>query len=401
MRELLADRNSRLYLIGTTASSIGDNALWLTVLIWVKVLTGSTSQAGLSIFMLTLGVLTGPATGLLVDRVRRRPLLITTYASTAAMVGLLLLVHGSGQLWLIDLVMFGYGASGALVGSAQAALVKCIVAENLLGAINALVQTISQGARLVTPLISAGLFSAFGARPIIVADVITFLLAIGCLLALRVSEPAPVRRSERWLLAVSAGARHLMRTVSVRQIALACMVVSIAFGLTETVSLSVVTQGLNRPATFIGVLACGQGIGAIAAGVLAPRVMAALGEGLLVAAGLTLCALSFLLMVPANPICVGAAFVMFGGCVSCVVVGSITLLQRRTPIELLGRANAALDFLITVPQTAAIALGAALVAVVDYRLILVAMAAVLVPSACYLGSRREQRQPTTVVAEPG
>ena len=63
MRRVLADRTTRRYLAGTTISVIGDNALWLTLSIWVKVLTGSTSAAGLSIFMLTLGSLLSPFTG--------------------------------------------------------------------------------------------------------------------------------------------------------------------------------------------------------------------------------------------------------------------------------------------------------------------------------------------------
>jgi len=57
---------------------------------------------------------------------------------------------------------------------------------------------------------------------------------------------------------------------------------------------------------------------------------------------------------------------------------------RRIPADLLGRVDAALTIAVTVPQTASIALGAALVAVVDYRLLLAVMAAVLVISVVYL-----------------
>ena len=57
---------------------------------------------------------------------------------------------------------------------------------------------------------------------------------------------------------------------------------------------------------------------------------------------------------------------------------------HRTPADLLGRVEAALTIAVTVPQTASIALGAALVAVVDYRLLLAVMAAVLVISVVYL-----------------
>ena len=393
MRRLLADRNSRLYLLGTTASSIGDNALWLTLLIWVKVLTGSTSQAGLSIFMLTLGTLTGPLTGLLVDRARRRPLLILTNLLTGLVVSSLLLVDGAGQVWLIDVVMFCYGVSISIVGSAQAALAKGIVEEQLLGDANALVQTISQGSRLVTPLICAGLFTAFGARPMILADVVTFMLAIGCLLAITMVEAVPVPDSQRWLVAVTAGARHIRQTVILRQVAIGSTCAMIGFGLSETVSISVVTDGLHRPASFLGILVSGQGLGAILAGVFAARLIRATSEGMVIALGIAASAVSFLLLVTTGLISVFAGFLLTGCCISWIVVGTATVLQRRTPDELIGRANAALGFLLTTPQTLAIALGAALVAVLDYRILLLGMAALLACAAGYLASRPEQWRP--------
>jgi MFS family permease len=124
MRQLLAHRNARLYLCGQIVSLFGDSALWLAMGIWIKVLTGSSAEAGLSFFALALGSLCGPAGGMLADRVRRRPLLITVNLATAAMVLLLLLVRDRHQVWLIYAVMFGYGVSGSVLGPAQTALVQ-------------------------------------------------------------------------------------------------------------------------------------------------------------------------------------------------------------------------------------------------------------------------------------
>ncbi len=43
MRALLAHRDARFYLAGQALSTVGDNALWLAMGIWVKILTGSSS----------------------------------------------------------------------------------------------------------------------------------------------------------------------------------------------------------------------------------------------------------------------------------------------------------------------------------------------------------------------
>ena len=76
------------------------------------------------------------------------------------------------------------------------------------------------------------------------------------------------------------------------------------------------------------------------------------------------------------------------------MVASVTLIQRRTPNELQGRVLTGFSLAESVPQTASIAIGAMLVAVVDYRLLLLAMAVGLALSgvAALLPVRHDARQ---------
>ena len=395
MRRLLRDRTTRRYIAGTTISAIGDNALWLTLSIWVKVLTGSTSLAGLSIFMLTLGSLLSPLTGLLVDRVSRRRLLIVTDLATCAMVACLLAVRSKHELWLIFAVMFGYGVSASLVGAAQTALVQTIVVEELLADANSLTQTLTQGSRIVVPLICAGLFAAFGATPVIIGDCVTFLLAVLVLSLLRVAEPELTPSTGHWLRRVAAGCEHLWRTDSLRLATASCLLAVIAFGLSETVIYAVLSDGLHRPPPFLGVLSSGQGAGAIAAGLVGGVLARRLGEQRLMLTGLAVAGVSFGCQAASNLAVVLTGLVLFGASLSLLLVGMITLLQRQTPPALMGRADAALNLVLTVPQTLAIALGAALIVVLDYRLLLLGMAALCFAGAAMLIG---QRQP--VPAEP-
>ena len=107
-----------------------------------------------------------------------------------------------------------------------------------------------------------------------------------------------------------------------------------------------------------------------------------------------LLAAACLLLIPPSLPVVLAAMGLLGLGIVWANVGAITLIQRRTPADLLGRVDAALTIAITVPQTVSIALGAALVAVVDYRLLLAAMAVVIVIAAAYLaGEPRARKSP--------
>jgi hypothetical protein len=95
--------------------------MWLALGIWAKSLTGSSAAAGMVSFAIVLPQLAAPAAGMLVDRVRRRPLLIAANLVTAAAVLPLLGVHDRGDLWLIYAVALAYGASYSVLGAAETA----------------------------------------------------------------------------------------------------------------------------------------------------------------------------------------------------------------------------------------------------------------------------------------
>jgi MFS family permease len=389
MRRLITHRDARIYIAGQSFSVIGDSALWLAMGIWVKILTGSNSAAGLTFFAFVCGCMTAPLSGVVVDRLRRRPLLIAGNLGGAALVCVLLLVHGRGQVWLIYAVMFGYGAANGLITAGQTALLTDLVPGDLLGEANSVLQMMSQGLRLITPLLGAGLLALAGARPVILLDAGTFAIAAAAVLALRLREPRPDRAPARWGAEFTAGLRHVADTRALRRPLIACLIAVSAFGFFETVPFAVVGQGLHRSPEFLGVLNSLQGAGALIGGALAAPVMRRTSERALMAGGLAACAAAALLLITGSLPLVLLAMAGVGLCVVWINVGAVTLIQRRTPGPLLGRVDATLEFAVVVPQAASIALGAALIAAVNYRILLVAMAAVIGFSAAYLAGRRE------------
>lgn len=392
MRRLLGLRNARIYLAGESFSILGDTALWLAAGIWVKTLTGSNADAGLTFFFFALPALFSPLAGMVVDRVRRRPLLVMVNLATGASVLLLLLVHGRGGVWLIWVVMALYGISYTLLGSAQSALLTLIVPDDLLGDANGVLRTVREGLRLFAPLLGAGLFVAVGGGAVAVVDAATFGVAALSLALVRVEEPRPRPRRERWLAELAGGARHLACTAVLRQIAVAAALVLLVTGFSETAVFALVARGLHRPPAFVGVVVAIQGIGALAGGPSAAPTMRRLGEGILAAAGMVvLGAGAALWAVPWLP-AVAAGSVLVGFSLPWIVVGAYTLVQRRTAPELQGRAFSAFDTIVSTPQTLSIALGAALVAVVSYQVLLGVMAIVVVSAGVWLASRPDQRQ---------
>lgn len=393
MRGVLRIRAARLYLVGQAFSMLGDSALLLAAAIWVKELTGSDGAAGLTFFFVVAPSLLAPLAGVLVDRVRRRGVLLWGNALTGVALLPLLLVRNAGQVWIIWVVMVLYGVSYTVLGPAQSALLPSIVPDALLADANALLRTVREGLRLVAPLLGAGLLTIAGGAAVAALDAATFVIAVGTLLALRVVERTPdATEREHRLREVSAGFRHVAAVPALLRMTVATAVVLLVVGFLETAPFAVVAQGLHRPPTFLGVLQGVQGAGAVVGGLTAAPVLRTAGESALAAFGMVLLAAgSALLIVPSLPV-VLAGSVVIGCSLPWLLVGSNTLLQRRTPDRLQGRVFAAVELATSTPQTVSIVVGAALITVVPYGALLAAVAVVTAASGIGLlwGERSDQ-----------
>ncbi|GAA3127048.1 MFS transporter [Streptosporangium carneum] len=382
----LADPRFRRLLAGHSLSSFGDSALYLSLGIWAKDLTGENSAAGVVFLFLSIPVFFTPFAGHLVDRLRRRPLLIVV--NTVAGLGVLALlgVRSEADLWIVYAVAFGYGVAFALLRPAQIGLVKLILpGEDLAGA-NAAIRTIGEGTRLLSPLAGAAVYTAIGGHALAVIDALTFAVAVVVLLTLRVEEPAPTPPQERepFRREIMAGARQIART-PLAALTTAAVAASFAvIGLLDTVDFAVIEFGLGLPTSFFGVLMSVQGAGGICGGLTVAGMIRRYGEARTVSAGLLLGAVGTALLAASSLPVVIAGFALIGCGVPWLVVGYTTAWQRSTPQEVLGRVAAAADLSMIGPQTISIALGAALIAAVDYRVLLAVCCAVLTLSGAVL-----------------
>ena len=397
MRQLLRDGTARWFLLQSVLSTFGDRFMLLAAGIWVRVLTGSNAEAGLTFFFAVVPeIVVSPLAGLVADRVPRRPLLIACQAAGAGSVLLLVLVRGPGQVWLIWLVMIAYGAIATFTSAAKSALLVTIVPSEQLGEANGFLNTTAEGLRLVTPLVGAGLFTLAGGPVVAELDAATCLIAMGVLLWLRVEEPAAPARAQHWLAETSAGFRHIWTTVPLRRILLALVAFVAVVGFLETALFGVVTDGLQRPASFVGVLISIQGVGAIAGGLTSAPLMRRVLETRLTALGMVTAAVGSVVCVVPNyvrgdlsmAVVVMAALLMGVG-LPWLFVGANTLIQRRTPLALQGRVDAAFGLLFGGFQAASIGVGALLIGAFGYVPSLLAVGAVGLLAAGYLMSRPE------------
>jgi MFS family permease len=376
-RMVLADRNLRILFAGQSVNMLGNTAMMIVLGIWVKNLTGSSGAAGLIFLLLGATQFLAPAVGLLVDRFPRRRLLVVNDTLTGTVVALLLFVHGKDDLWLIYLVTGLYGTSGQIYRAARGGLLHSMVPDAMLGETVGVLSSLSQGLKIAGPLVGAGIYAAWGSSVVVLADIGTFAFSVASYLALRqvrdlTAQPAGLETVWRGM---AAGFRHVLANQVIRRIVVASAIAFTGAGLIDVAMFSLVNQGLHRPTALIGVLTSVEGAGSVIAGLVIGSLIRRIGEYgvacigfLLNGAGLAAASTATLPGATA-----GAALIGIG--LPMVLIAELTVVQRRSPAGLQGRAISASEAIMTTPFTIAIAVGAGVIGTVGFRPIYVGVAA--------------------------
>lgn len=364
-------------------TNLADSALYLMVAVWVKELTGSDGAAALVFVMLGLPAVVAPVLGQVADRFSRRRLLIGSNVAMTAVVATLLVVDSARWLWLLYAVIVAYGAMGYLNASAQSGLIRDMLPDEHLASGNGLLTSVDQSLRLVSPVLGTGLYALAGPRSVVLVTAACFLLTAVVLATLRLVESPPETAEERgsYLHEVSAGFRHLVRTPLLGRLTVLLAAVCAAAGLVNAAVFPALEQGLGLPASALGALVSLQGVGAVTGGLSAAWAIGRWQESRTFAAGAGLMALGIAPVAGSSVWLVGAGLVVLGFGVTWAVVAFMVIRQRLTPPRLQGRTNAAANVAVNLPQVGTTAVAAALLALLDYRLLVVVTVVAMVVAA--------------------
>jgi MFS family permease len=380
----------RLY-AGLTTSMFGDSVLLLVLSMWVKDVTGSNAQAGLTFLFMSIPMLFAPLFGIGIDRVRRKPLLVWGHVATGVLVLPLVFVRGADQVWIIWAVAMVYGASFIVLPAALNGLLKELMPEEVLVDANASLQTTKESFRLFGPLVGALLFSFLGGWAVALLDALTFFAAAAVIAALSVREEVPVHEESHFWVQMTAGLRHLGGDRVLKNVLVGLALAVLVMGFTES-AIYALLDAFDKPVTYVSVIVSVQGVGAVAGGLSSSWVVKRIGEVAAAAASLMAIVVGILVMAGTHSftvICLSAA--IFGAALPIFVVAFMTLIQRRTPQPIMGRVSAAVEVVFAVPQAISLAVGALLVVVLSYRQIFVIIAAVTAVGAVYIAvSLRDQ-----------
>ncbi|WP_101523464.1 MFS transporter [Nocardioides houyundeii] len=384
MRAAFAQAGFKRLFTGLSASMLGDSIMLLVLSMWVKTLTDSNAMAGLTFLFMCIPAVFGPLLGVLMDRVKRKPLLVWGNVASAVAVLPLLAVRDEGDVWLIWLVAFFYGISFVVLPAGLNGLLKEMMPGHLLVEANSSIQTVKESYRLFGPLLGAALFAGLGGWAVALIDAVTFLVAAAVIATIPLLEEEPVRDESPMWVQLSSGVRHIVADHVLKHLLFGFGLTLLVLGFMEA-SIYALLDGFEREPTYAGVLVSAQGVGAIAGGLCSSWLIKRHGEVAVAILGLTVLAVSIGGMALSPHMWVVLVFAaVCGVSLPLMMVSYMTLLQRRTPHALMGRVSTAAEVVLTTPQAISLGMGSLLVVLVDWRIIFALMAVVIAVAAAYV-----------------
>lgn len=332
---------------GQAISQLGDYVAYVSIPLFVRFLTGGSIELAISYSLETAPVfMVGLAGGVLIDRMRLRPVMIfTDLARAAAFVFLAVVATDPAPdprtaLAAVFAVAFIAGTMAAVFVGALTTIVTCIVSPIKLASANARIATTEQLATIAGPALAGVLISQGGFAPTFMINASTFVVSAISLVILGPVDRARARlpRARFWEEAM-IGLRHLWNERRLRVGTLAVAAAHLVLGFIEATFVLAAERIIGATEAWQqGTLFAVFGAGAVVGAILSPGVARVVGLGRSMVIGLVVLAGGYLAFVHTPFGVVGSSylFIAFFG-FQLLNVPYITIRQVYTPAEMLGR----------------------------------------------------------------
>ena len=351
-KEKLFTRNFTLLILGQVSSLTGNYTLKFALSMYVLEQTGSASIfAGMLSAALLPTVLLSPFGGILADRANRKHIMVALDALSGLSVlaaGLLLLL--GRELWVIGALLVLLSVLAAFESpTVQACVPQMVSPQNLVQG-NAVVSQVSAVTSLATPFLGSLFYTAFGIGPVFAAAVVCFWLTalLECMIHLEYQKPprtAGIGAIVREDLAVSAHFLRWEQPDILKLLLLAALAGMFVSGTAVVGFPYLVRTVLGLSATYYGAAESAMGaaaiLGSLCAGLLGKKLRVRDMAAIFLSFGLSLFPIGLSFLLPVGRMArYGVLLFFFCVCQLGVCIFStyaITLIQQRTPEQLMGK----------------------------------------------------------------
>lgn len=178
--------------IGQFLSAIGSTMTQFALAIWIWEQTGAVTPMILTtVFFFAPTILVGPVAGVLVDRLNRKKLMITSdiLAGLSSLIVLILFSSGQLQVWHLYIVAFLSGTFQSVQAPALMASISTLVPKESYSRAASLMGISDNVGQILAPVLSGLLYAFIGVDGILLIDFLTFILAISIMIRLLIPQP--------------------------------------------------------------------------------------------------------------------------------------------------------------------------------------------------------------------
>jgi MFS family permease len=346
---------------GESISLLGSQVTLLALpLTAVLTLDAGAAQLGLlNAFKFAPFFLVTLLAGVLVDRWRRRPILLATNIGRAVFIGLVPLAAVADVLTIEQLyaVAFLVGILTVFFDVAFWSYVPTIIDKRWLSDANGKLMASSSAADVGGPGLGGLLVGILTAPIALVADAVSFLISAVTLATIKTPEPAPAASKRRLLADIREGLNYVFSNPYLRPIAAEAATFNVFSTALETVFLVYAVRVLGFGPALVGLVFAIGSVGALLGSLIASIPERRLGIGPTIVLSMIAGCLPYLL-VPlvdgsgAAPAALAATAFFFAGIgIAVSNVEVISFRQAITSERLLGRMTASYRFVIfgTIP----------------------------------------------------
>jgi MFS family permease len=333
--------------LGTAVSTVALPLVAVTALAASTFQVGLVAAAGYAAWLAF-----GLPSGVHVDRLRRRPLLLSMDAVRGVALASIPAAWAAGVLSLAQLVVVALVVGSATVyfDVAFQSYLPSIVPPADLVAANSALQGSESAAQVAGPALGGVLVQALGAPAAVLADAASYLVSVLCTLRVRRVEPPPARPPAAGLLPqVGVGLRFVRRHPVIGPLTVTAGIFNFAAAGIQALVVVFLVRTLAVAPGMVGVLLASLGLGGVAGAAAASWLGARVGSARALFLSVAVGPLSALL-IPLSTSGPGLLFFATGaaGVSASMVVFSVlarSYRQSATPPELLGRVTATVRFL--------------------------------------------------------
>ena len=177
----MINKNFIILLIGQSITMFGSAILRFALALYVLSTTGRSDYFAILLALSTIPlIIVTPLSGVLVDRVNKKALMVLIDLASAVIILLfaVFIQYTEPSLFVIGLIMILMAVISAIEQPNSQAVLPLVVTEDYIIKANGLVTSIGSLSGLIAPLLGGVMYSFFGLNALVIVTLISFVIAV-------------------------------------------------------------------------------------------------------------------------------------------------------------------------------------------------------------------------------